>query len=322
MLATFDPVFGAAAANNPVSAVYGQRMVDPSAIHLWTWDARPFPVFPAALEVWSDGLNWDTGHWLSGRLGSCPLDALVAQILADAGVTDCDASALRDWTDGYVIDRPMSPRAALEPLGAAFAFEAATDGGRLSFRPRGGPPVAELGEDDLVMPDKGAPARSALPAAVGPAEVVLLDLPTLPADATPVLLRAAIVADPWPGPVAVWRSFDGVAFERVAVAMAPATVGETLDALPAGPTGRIHANAGFRVRLYRGALASAGDAARSRGRMRRLWCSRTEASRSFSSPARNWSANGPMKSAASCAGRPAANGRWASRSRPARASSS
>jgi GTA TIM-barrel-like domain/Putative phage tail protein len=396
MLATFDPAFGATAANNPLSAVYGQRMVDPSAIHLWTWDARPFPVFPAALEVWSDGLNWETGHWLTGRLGSCPLDAFVAQILADAGVTEYDASALRDWTDGYVIDRPMSPRAALEPLGAAFAFEAATDGGLLSFRPRGGPPVAELGEDDLVMPDKGAPARlvraqetelpndislgftdlaqdyrraavtsrrlvggsaktahadlatvmdraaaerraniwlqdlwagreqasfavppsrlglvpgdvvgvtiggrrrlleirelvesgardisarsidpevfavpltpprrraPALPAAVGPAEVVLLDLPTLPADATPVLLRAAIVADPWPGPVAVWRSFDGVAFERVAVAMAPATVGETLDALPAGPTGRFHANSGFRVRLYRGALASLGDAA-------------------------------------------------------------
>ena len=100
-----------------------------------------------------------------------------------------------------------------------------------------------------------------LPSAVGPAEVVLLDLPTLPGDATPVLLRAAIVADPWPGPVAVWRSFDGVSFERIAVAIAPATVGETLDAAPAGPTERFDAHVKFRVRLYRGALASAGDAA-------------------------------------------------------------
>ncbi len=110
----------------------------------------------------------------------------------------------------------------------------------------------------LTPPRRRAPA---LPAAIGPAEVVLLDLPTLPADENPVLLRAAIVADPWPGPVAVWRSFDGVAFERVAVAMAPATVGETLDALPAGPTGRFQANSAVRVRLYRGALASLGDAA-------------------------------------------------------------
>ena len=50
----------------------------PSAIHLWTWDARPYPVFPAALDVWSDGPNWETGHWLTGRLGGAPLDALVA----------------------------------------------------------------------------------------------------------------------------------------------------------------------------------------------------------------------------------------------------
>jgi hypothetical protein len=33
-------------------------MIDPSAIHLWTWDARPYPIFPAALDVWSDGAHW------------------------------------------------------------------------------------------------------------------------------------------------------------------------------------------------------------------------------------------------------------------------
>lgn len=396
VLGAFDPAFGASAENNPVSAVYAGSMVDPSAIHLWTWDARPFPVFPAALGVWSDGPNWETGHWLTGRFGSCPLDGLVSEILADAAVADCDAGTLRDWTDGYVIDRPMSPRAALEPLAAAFAFDAAADGDVLRFRPRGGPPAAEFGEDDLVMPDKGAPTRLVraqetelpndvslgftdggldyrraavtsrrlvggsaktvhadlaavmdraaaerranvwlqdlwagreqasfalppsrlriapgdvvgltiggrrrvleirelvdgsaravsarsidpevfavpltpvqrrtpdLPPAVGPAEVVLLDLPTLPTDATPVLLRAAIVADPWPGPVAVWRSFDGQSFERIAVAIAPAIVGETLDAAPAGPAGRFDKAAKFRVRLYRGTLASVGDAA-------------------------------------------------------------
>lgn len=101
----------------------------------------------------------------------------------------------------------------------------------------------------------------ALPAAIGPAEVVTLDLPTLPADQNPVLLRAAITAEPWPGPVAVWRSFDGTAFERVAVAMAPAIIGETLDQVAAGPTGRFDRGAKFRVQLIRGALASVSDTA-------------------------------------------------------------
>jgi hypothetical protein len=105
------------------------------------------------------------------------------------------------------------------------------------------------------------PKRPELPPAVGPAEVILLDLPTLPADARPVLLRAAIVASPWPGPVAVWRSFEGASFERAAIAMAPATAGETLDPVPAGPTGRFDRHSKFRVCLYRGTLASVSDAA-------------------------------------------------------------
>ncbi len=396
VLGAFDPAFGASIESNPVSGVYGQRMVDPSAVYLWTWDARPYPTFPAALGVWSDGLNWETGHWLCGRLGSCPLDGLVAKILADAQVTGYDVDALMGWADGYVIDRPMAPRAALEPLALAFAFEAASEGASLFFRPRGGPPAAELTEDDLVAPDKGAPVRfvraqetelpndvslgftdpgqdyrraavmsrrlvggaaktahadlaavmergvaerraniwlqdlwagreqasfalppsrlgltpgdvvaltvagrrrlvemrelvessireitarsidpevfaislapgprqaPALPAAVGPAEVVLLDLPTLPADATPVLLRAAVAADPWPRPIAVWRSFDGASFDRVAVALSPATVGETLDPVPAGPIARFDVHTKFRVRLFGGTLAAVSDAA-------------------------------------------------------------
>ena len=52
------------------------------------------------------------------------------------------------------IDRPMSPRAAIEPLALAYAFDAAEAAGTLAFRQRGGAPVAELDEDDLVLPDR------------------------------------------------------------------------------------------------------------------------------------------------------------------------
>ncbi len=45
VLGAFDPAFGDAALN-PVSPLYGGRMVTPETIHLWTWDARPYPVFP------------------------------------------------------------------------------------------------------------------------------------------------------------------------------------------------------------------------------------------------------------------------------------
>ena len=89
---------------------------------------------------------------------------------------------------------------------------------------------------------------------------MLLDLPALNAEQPTPLARLAVFADPWPGTVAVWASSDGTSYSRAALAQAPATVGETLDALPAGPTGRWQP-ASFRVKLYGGALTSASDAA-------------------------------------------------------------
>lgn len=159
IIANFDPAFGADGSDNPVSELYGGRMVDPSAIHLWTWDCRPYPIFPAAGDVWGDVGNWNGGHWLTGRLGGAPLDALVEALLRDSGVTDVDTSALIDSCDGYVVDRPMTPRAMIEPLALCYAFDAAASGGVLRFLPRGGAVVAELGEDDLVVPDRGTPVR-------------------------------------------------------------------------------------------------------------------------------------------------------------------
>lgn len=159
MIGAFDPAFGGDDAHNPSSPVYGGRMIDVSAIHLWTWDARPYPVFPAATDVWSDAPNWQTGHWLTGRLGGAPLDALVGALLEDSNVSGVNADNLRDSCDGYVVDRPMAPRAMIEPLARAFAFDAAAIGGELTFVQRGGVPIAEITEDDLVDPDNAALAQ-------------------------------------------------------------------------------------------------------------------------------------------------------------------
>jgi hypothetical protein len=394
LLSAFDPAFGATAESNPTSPVYGGRMIAASAIHLWTWDARPYPTFPAAVDVWSDGANWETGHWLTGRLGSAPLDSLVAATLTEAGIADFDSTALGETVDGYLLDRPMAPRSAIEPLALAYAFDAAEDEGTLRFRPRGGEPVVEIAEEDLVLPGRGAPfrllraqetelprevslgftdsesdyrraavtsrrlvgaaartshadlavvtndasagrraeiwlqdlwagresaefalppSRLALapgdvialtaggrrrlmelreivdtdsrrvkarsidpevfdlplsvprrrvpvpPPAIGPVHALLLDLPTITTEDPPVLARVAVFADPWPGPVAIWRSADGISYDRVALALAPSIAGETVNALAIGPTSRFDRVNRMRVRLYGGALASVSD---------------------------------------------------------------
>lgn len=134
--------------HNPVSAA--GRMVNADTAHAWTWDARPFPAYPLQSDIWSDGENWLRGHWLTGRLGQAPLAELIAAILRGGGIDRFDVSEVHGVVDGYVVDRPMPLRDALEPLSLAFALEVVERGDTLVFRSPASRIDAAMAVDDLV----------------------------------------------------------------------------------------------------------------------------------------------------------------------------
>ncbi|WP_088348512.1 MULTISPECIES: glycoside hydrolase/phage tail family protein [Rhodomicrobium] len=147
-----------AEAQNPASGVYDGRMVDAARIMLYTWDARPYPAFPALRTVWSDGDNWQLGHWLTGRVSDAPLAETVAKLLGDHGFSDFDAGQLAGAMAGYVIDRVMSARDALQPLEAAFFFDSFEAQGRIRFAHRGRAGIAaSLTADELVETSPSRP---------------------------------------------------------------------------------------------------------------------------------------------------------------------
>lgn len=155
ILSRFDPAQrGFAPEYNPVSSSYGGRMVDPDNVFVWAWDTRPFPAFPDFDTVWSDGPNWETGHWVTGRIEGATLDRLIARILRDYGFADPGAIPVDGFVDGYVIDRPMSVRGALEPLLRLFGIDAVARGAAVAWQGRGGRAVLRLTKDDLVLGDK------------------------------------------------------------------------------------------------------------------------------------------------------------------------
>ena len=146
---------------NPVSSVNGQRMVNLDHIHAYCWDARPYPAFPYEITYWSDGANWPLGHWLNGRLGSVTLDEVVKGILADYGFTDFEAASLNGIVPGYVIDRVMPARDALQPLELAYFFDSVESGGKIAFRHRGASgPVLNVTPDGLVETKPDQPLYS------------------------------------------------------------------------------------------------------------------------------------------------------------------
>ncbi len=139
---------------NPVSAVYGGRMIDVSRIYLYAWDARPFPAFPLDEATWGDAPNWRYGHWLNGRLASGPLAATVHRILTDRGFANFDASRLEGMVPGYVVDRIMAARDALQPLELAFFFDAVESGGMITLRHRDRGTFALTLEPDAVVEER------------------------------------------------------------------------------------------------------------------------------------------------------------------------
>jgi hypothetical protein len=140
---------------NLVSDVYGGRMVDVARAHAWAWDARPWPAFPHDLERWSDGANWQKGHWLTGRLDAVPLDLVVAEICETAGLVHYDVSRLHGLVRGHVSGQTETARAALQPLMIAYGFDAVEAGGRLTFRPLPREAGGTLTDADTALDEDG-----------------------------------------------------------------------------------------------------------------------------------------------------------------------
>jgi hypothetical protein len=161
ILARFDPAApGFAEADNPVSPVYGGRMVDPASIFVWCWDARPYPAFSDLTSAWADAGNWRLGHWITGRIEGCDLDLLVARILADFGFDGGLSIRAAAFLDGYVIDRPMSARGALEGLAQVYGLDVSAVGGTLTLRgPRRDAAIVVPADDLVRVSEEAGPVR-------------------------------------------------------------------------------------------------------------------------------------------------------------------
>ncbi|MFZ5708074.1 MAG: baseplate multidomain protein megatron [Pseudomonadota bacterium] len=145
------------AANNPISAVYGGRMVHVPECAAWTWDARPYPFFPELTDVWTDGPNWRLGHWLTGRLGAVSLAALVRHLCLRAGMPEAliDVSGLWGAVEGYAIAALEAPRSSISTLARHFGFDAIETEGMIRFVMRGRASVVTLTHDDLMASREG-----------------------------------------------------------------------------------------------------------------------------------------------------------------------
>ena len=120
-----------------------QPMVE--QVLVWAWDGRPWPDFPARNEVWSDGDNWQFGHWLNGRTGLIDLSETVEDMALKSG-TQIEARRVSGVLDGFAIEGVTSLASALSPLVTAYEFEVLDGEAGLIARHEGIVSVATLSE--------------------------------------------------------------------------------------------------------------------------------------------------------------------------------
>ncbi|ADM09681.1 gene transfer agent (GTA) orfg15, like protein [Parvularcula bermudensis HTCC2503] len=137
--------------NNPISAHYGGAMIPREGIFAYSWDARPFPAFPLRRDLWADGENWTTGHWLTGRAGKVPLGALIKALTSEAGIGAVDVSAVDQLVTGFLLPGPMRVREALGALLDIYQIDMVERGALLVMRPRAGRPALTLGLEELAV---------------------------------------------------------------------------------------------------------------------------------------------------------------------------
>lgn len=134
------------------------KMIAHNNIFVWTWDARPYPDYPARSNVWTDGALWNYGHWLTGRIDAVPLARLVAALCRDAGLLDSEFDTQGLYgpgalVRGYVLNDMMTPRDAIQSLASAYLFDAYESQGRIVFTLRSNVKQISISDDLFVIDD-------------------------------------------------------------------------------------------------------------------------------------------------------------------------
>jgi len=102
--------------------------------------------------------TWLVNHAGSVPIGGAGLDDIVSDLCSRVGLAagDIDVTDLTATVPGYIVSRRMTSRAAIEPLQAAYYFDATESDSKLKFVSRGNAVAVTIPEDDLAAHEAGS----------------------------------------------------------------------------------------------------------------------------------------------------------------------
>ena len=97
--------------SNPLSPVYGGRMVDWSRAFAWAWDARPYPAFPLRADRWADARQLALRPLAERPAGGADGRRPRRRHSRRSRAAGRQCRRLDGAVEGYVVDEPSSARA-------------------------------------------------------------------------------------------------------------------------------------------------------------------------------------------------------------------
>ena len=120
---------------------------------IWTYDARPYPFFPNLNSVWSDGKNWEKGHWINGKIGLSGLSAILLDICKKMGIIESsiDVTGINEVVSGYLTDNRFTGISAINELKKAYFFDSVISGNKIKFVSRKNKQIsAEISKEEII----------------------------------------------------------------------------------------------------------------------------------------------------------------------------
>ncbi|WP_353272214.1 glycoside hydrolase TIM-barrel-like domain-containing protein [Wolbachia endosymbiont (group B) of Alcis repandata] len=120
---------------------------------LWAWDARPFPYFPNLCDMWADCHNWQTGHWIQGKISQLNVSDVLSDLLQKVGLKgdQFDTSDVKGLLSGYVINDQQPVRSIIKMLRRCYFFDVVEQNSKLKFIQKGRGVTTGIPVDETVF---------------------------------------------------------------------------------------------------------------------------------------------------------------------------
>ncbi len=102
---------------------------------VWCWDARPYPTWPNLNNIWTDGPNWQKGHWINGKAGLLTLQQVIANLWmkANLDLEKLDVTELYGIVKGFLVEQNQSLLEVITLLKRIYNFIIVEENGKIKF---------------------------------------------------------------------------------------------------------------------------------------------------------------------------------------------